>query len=429
MYTSVGTENAKRDKEERDRARSRVRDSSRPKREPSISQRDRDRDEPRERPRDRDRDGYRREASRSRRDRDEQEDSRHWRDDGKRDERIAARRERERARPNQERESDDRRWVAGDDRDGRYKRTGRERKALAVGDEGREKDDRREKDKEPAWMDTYIPSESSSGILGGQAPNGELDGIQAWKKGLKEKGIKEKEPADMSANSKVVTDQPLSSMSDLTEKPLDEIQLFRMLMKKEEDKKRLEEDASVGLKEANPVTRDDIVGQAHELVVTSTFSTCLTHEGNLKDEKDDLNNGPTSAQSKTPLPSLDSPSTSSVQSLGLKDPAILSSVKGNSDSLQERFVGHRSTVSPDLTIGAGKSSVEIAGNTAFPAIGSRVLAMKNKAGLPQNIPINIQNLNGRCLSILIYFLCLLIFVLFLYRWTANSYAGFTSTLR
>jgi len=244
-----------------------VRDSSRPKREPSTSRRDKD--EPRERARDRDRDDHRRESSRSRRDRDDQDDSRHWRDDGKRDERMAARRERERGRTNQDRELDDRRWVASDDRDGRYKRTaGRDRKALTAGDEGKDKDDRRDKEKEPAWMDTYIPSESSYGILGGQAPNGELDGIQVWKKGLKEKETKEREAADASTSFNLVTEQPPSSTS---EKPLDEIQLFRMLMKKEEDKKRLE-DVSADVKEANSPSRDDATGQSHHLGVTGTFS-------------------------------------------------------------------------------------------------------------------------------------------------------------
>ena len=185
---------------------------------------------------------------------------------------MAARRERERGRTNQDRELDDRRWVASDDRDGRYKRTARDRKSLAAGDEGKDKEDRREKEKEPAWMDTYIPSESSYGILGGQAPNGELDGIQVWKKGLKEKEIKEREAADASASSKLVTEQPPSSTSELTEKPLDEIQLFRMLMKKEEDKKRLEEDASADVKESNSPNRDDATGQSHYVGVTGTFS-------------------------------------------------------------------------------------------------------------------------------------------------------------
>jgi len=157
---------------------------------------------------------------------------------------MAARRERERAR-NQDRESDDRRWVPGDDREGsRYKRTtARDRKSGNAGDDGRDKDDRREKEKEPAWMDTYIPNESSSGILGGQAPNGELDGIQAWKKGLKEKEVKDNNGATNVSSSKTTADLR-ASPSDLVEKPLDEIQIFRMLMKKEEDKKRLEGSAA-----------------------------------------------------------------------------------------------------------------------------------------------------------------------------------------
>ena len=51
---------------------------------------------------------------------------------------------------------------------------------------GRDRD--REREKEPAWMDTYIPpATSGTGILGGKGADGELDGIQAWKKGMKEK--------------------------------------------------------------------------------------------------------------------------------------------------------------------------------------------------------------------------------------------------
>jgi hypothetical protein len=241
-----GPENSRREREDRnrdkdrERARSRHRDSSRSKRETSSSRRDRDRDE--------------------------EDDGRHWRDDGKRDERMAARRERDRARA-QERESDDRRWPPGEDRDGgRYKRnTGRERKTGGTADVVKEKEDR-QKEKEPAWMGTYIPSESTSGILGGQDPNGKLDGIQAWKRDLKDTRDKEVSATTI-ALSKAIT-KPISSTSD-SDNPLDEIQIFRLLMKKEEDKKRLEENITA----AHPSNVDDTTCQG--FASTGTFSNLL----------------------------------------------------------------------------------------------------------------------------------------------------------
>ncbi|KIY72735.1 hypothetical protein CYLTODRAFT_417522 [Cylindrobasidium torrendii FP15055 ss-10] len=147
------------------------------------------------------------------RDRDEKDEGRHWRDDGRRDERVAARRG--------EREKGDR-WTADSERDShtRTKRTtGRDKKS----DDPKE----REKEKEPAWMDTYIPpSTSSTGILGGKdETDGELDGIQAFKKNMKEK---EQRAAAIEAS-----EPPPSKPSG--EKGLDEIQLFKMLMKQARD--------------------------------------------------------------------------------------------------------------------------------------------------------------------------------------------------
>ncbi|KAF9230245.1 hypothetical protein BU15DRAFT_69358, partial [Melanogaster broomeanus] len=93
-------ENGRRDRDDRERPRSRVRDSSRTVRDGSSSRREKD-----DRRTDRD-DGYGG-ARRDKEDRDrdldrdsEPDDPRRWRDDGKRDERIAARRDRE----NRERE-------------------------------------------------------------------------------------------------------------------------------------------------------------------------------------------------------------------------------------------------------------------------------------------------------------------------------------
>ena len=169
-----------------------------------------------------------------------------------------AERERARDKPSQDHtlEATDRRWTPADDRDGRYKRSSaRERKSGHLGDEGKEKEDRkdreRDKEKEPAWMDTYIPTDPSPGILGGQIPGGELDGIQAWKKGLKAKEVKDHEDRSPNAQGQSLG-QPSSSsaLSEPTEKAMDEIQLFKLMMKREEEKKK-SEDISI------PVLLDD----------------------------------------------------------------------------------------------------------------------------------------------------------------------------
>ncbi|KAK0233461.1 hypothetical protein IW262DRAFT_1477053 [Armillaria fumosa] len=238
------------DRDERERPRSRVRDSSRSRRDPSASKRDRedrdrrdrDRDENR---RDGDRDDYRRGRDRDM-DRDN-DDPRRWRDDGKRDERMAMRRERDRERERDRRDkpghdqawdsSNDRRWAPGDDRS--KKATGRDRKnGIEDG-----KDDRRgerEREKEPAWMDTYIPTSPSTGILGGKGADGELDGIQAWKKVMKEKEQRENKADQPSEDVKDTSDQ-----TSPPEKQLDEIQIFKMLMKREQEQKKLDQSSDV----------------------------------------------------------------------------------------------------------------------------------------------------------------------------------------
>ncbi|TCD63396.1 hypothetical protein EIP91_005604 [Steccherinum ochraceum] len=264
-------EPGRRDNRERPRSRSRIR------REPSPPRRDRERDRD-DRVRDRrgeDRDDDRRERDdyprrdrddfnrrdwgdrtrdrddnfrdgRDRReyDRDLEEDPRRWRDDGKRDERIAARRDRD------QRDRGWDRWEPGndrdrerpDERDGRSKRTaGRDRRTGA--EDGKEKEDRREreKEKEPAWMETYVPSSPGAGILGGQSAEGELDGIQAWKKGLKEKERKEKELEDPPESYKKSPEPTTESSSPSgQESGMDEIQLFKLMMKREAEKKDTE---------------------------------------------------------------------------------------------------------------------------------------------------------------------------------------------
>ena len=191
-------------------------------------------------------DDHRREKEEPRRDRDidrdAEDDPRRWRDDGRLEERLATRRaERERARhkPGQDH------TFEASDRDGRYKRSSaRERKSGQLGDKGKEKEDlrdgEREKEKEPEWMNTYIPTDSSPGILGGQIPGGELDGIQAWKRGLKDKEVRDH--GSSSPHGQDTLGQPSSStLFEPTEKAMDEIQLFKFMMKREEEKKKSED--------------------------------------------------------------------------------------------------------------------------------------------------------------------------------------------
>ncbi|KAF8213386.1 hypothetical protein K438DRAFT_1750684 [Mycena galopus ATCC 62051] len=252
-------ENSRGTREDRERPRSRARESSRSRRDVSSSRQNRDRegdekepagdrrDDHRKTARDdrRTREDHRRDRDERRerergldRDADEDEDPRRWRDDGKRDERMAARRAAEKVSQENGDASGDRRWTVVEDRDGRSKRNHRDRRAGASAEDGKDKEDRRDRDrereKEPAWMDTYIPE--SSGIpVGGKGAEGELDGIQAWKKGLKEK---EKAAVPLPAPKKD-EERPAASES-IAEKPLDEIQIFRMLMKREEEKKQVE---------------------------------------------------------------------------------------------------------------------------------------------------------------------------------------------
>ncbi|EPT04244.1 hypothetical protein FOMPIDRAFT_148672 [Fomitopsis schrenkii] len=256
-----GSDTSRRDRDGRDRARSRARDTSRPRREPSTrrdrDERDKDRDKNRDRRGDdrddsrRERDDHRREwddfYNRGDRDRDDHyprgeryrprdaerdadDDPRRWRDDGKRDERMAARRERDRWDKHEER---DRERPSEDSRPRRG--AARDRRG-ANAEEGKDREDRREKEAEPAWMETYVPTTPSGGILGGRGADGELDGIQAWKKGMKEKERQEKESE---AAAKAVEDAKSAPASAVpqSESPLDEIQMFRLMMKRDAEKK------------------------------------------------------------------------------------------------------------------------------------------------------------------------------------------------
>ncbi|KAF7436983.1 hypothetical protein PC9H_003817 [Pleurotus ostreatus] len=133
-----------------------------------------------------------------------------------------------------------------------------------VNGDDKDRDDRREreKEKEPAWMDTYIPSPSSGGIMGGNAD--EIDGIQAWKKDMKEKQEKEKSALQAAADDAPAPSLPPAPSANGmggASNGLDEIQMFRMLMKKEDEKKKQVEapdmvDAKTGPPIPPPPTND-----------------------------------------------------------------------------------------------------------------------------------------------------------------------------
>ncbi|KIJ68269.1 hypothetical protein HYDPIDRAFT_185388 [Hydnomerulius pinastri MD-312] len=393
------SENGRRDRDDRDRERprSRVRDSSRPRRDGSPSRRERD-----DRRTDRE-DGYS-SYRRDERDRDldrdsEADDPRRWRDDGKRDERIAAKRERE----NRERDRDrdrrdrpawdavdraDRRWVAGEDRDGRGKRPGgRDRKA---GDDGKDREDRkdREREREPAWMDTYIPSSSSGGVIGGQRPSGELDGIQAFRKEMQKKD-KSSSPsnADVPSEPQARAEAPTQP----SESQLDEIQLFKLMMRREEEKKK--SDSPLVLNAENPSTGSlDPSSQDHAFGQDTSAS--LTPLSALS------NHGPSQAPS-SPLsrhpdesPQTDTKAGSFVFSISSPQPPPAAGFSGHDPDAADKSKLPNSRLystplSSDLPApqAMAKPSMEalMASNQvsqSHPAAGSRLLALGSRT--PQN---------------------------------------------
>ncbi|KAL0580308.1 hypothetical protein V5O48_001725 [Marasmius crinis-equi] len=226
---------------------SRARDSSRGRRDPSPSRREERGDTRRERERDkeeyrREREELRKERERDRENAGDQEDSKRWREDGKRDERMAARRDRGRDKPPHENswENGDRRWAtASDDKDRAKKGGARDKKTITTDDAGKDREDRRserEKEKEPAWMDTYIPPSSGGGILGGKGSDGELDGIQAWKKNMKEKEQKAQK-ASKPISAAQESSEPLEQ-AQAPEEPMDEIQRFKQMMELAQKKQK-----------------------------------------------------------------------------------------------------------------------------------------------------------------------------------------------
>ncbi|KAH0590535.1 hypothetical protein H2248_000680 [Termitomyces sp. 'cryptogamus'] len=265
------TDITRRDREEL--GKSRVRDSSKSRREVSPSRRDRER-EP---------------------DREPDDDPRRWRDDGKRDERLARRlRDKDTVL-----DPADRRWVAGEEREGRTKRpSGRDRKPI---DEVRDRDDRRdrerEKEKEPAWMDTYVPSKTGGGILGGKAGDGELDGIQAWKKERKEKEMKDKVDMNPAKGTTSSTQESVQNL-DGNGASLDEIQIFRLLMKREEEKKKVD-------------TTDDVsqTGVEHSMETTAvaknpplSSNPSTTHHQIFDESNPSNGTAPASSTQRSPPP-------------------------------------------------------------------------------------------------------------------------------
>lgn len=169
---------------------------------------------------------------------------------------------------------------------GRSKRGGgRERKAAGEEKEDRRDRDRdREKEKEPAWMETYVPTTPAGGILGGKSTEGELDGLQAWKKGMKAKEEKEKAKVN-AAEGKTKGAAVPSPATPANAEGLDEIQLFKLMMKKEEAKKNAP--ASPSGPEANsqttspPQKRDDKSGKYCHVIyiflhLTIVLSSCCT---------------------------------------------------------------------------------------------------------------------------------------------------------
>ncbi|KAF9569730.1 hypothetical protein CPC08DRAFT_812711 [Agrocybe pediades] len=372
-------------RDDRERARSRPRDSSGTKRESSASRRDRD--EPREKARG-DREDSRRDRDRDR-DLETDDDPRRWRDDGKREERLASRRERGRDKPAQDGNWDssaDKRWLPGEERDIRYKRTARDRKpGNPSGDDLREKEDRRDKDrekeKEPAWMDTYVP-ETTTGILGGQNLTGELDGIQAWKKELKEKE-KEAKEKDAPKDSESVTLQP--SVPD--KPPMDEIQMFKMMMKQEEMKRN-----ELG---------SDSGPRGEQLPSDGSGQVMHKQKPNEHDSTaDSLVRNPEIVQSQVSQATINL-SALSLDPLSRKDPLIPIPNKALAD--QDRILlstkNSQTSLLPESSLSSGLSGKPADSTTSGsfqPPPGSRLLAFARPTppANPLNPPNNVQVSNG-----------------------------------
>ncbi|KZV87095.1 hypothetical protein EXIGLDRAFT_211104 [Exidia glandulosa HHB12029] len=85
-------------------------------------------------------------------------------------------------------------------------------------------------------METYVPdSEPGATILGGATADGALDGLQAWKKEMKEKAEKDKAATDAPPPAPVAAAAPSKTPaggSSLNDDGLDEIAKFKLMMKR-----------------------------------------------------------------------------------------------------------------------------------------------------------------------------------------------------
>lgn len=91
-------------------------------------------------------------------------------------------------------------------------------------------------------METYVPDSPSAGILGGKGLEGELDDLQAWKKGMKEReqraaGIASGRGKGSGAPSEA-NSVPDAAPSASGGSSLDEIQQFKLIMKKAQEDKQ-----------------------------------------------------------------------------------------------------------------------------------------------------------------------------------------------
>lgn len=111
-------------------------------------------------------------------------------------------------------------------------------------------------------METYVPPSASAGILGGKGIEGEVDDIQAWKKDMKEREQKAKgvpnEPTSVALEPLEPTEDSKEAVAPkpTAEGELDEIQLFKLMMKKEE-KKRVGPSAGDAVEDSNNLTLGD----------------------------------------------------------------------------------------------------------------------------------------------------------------------------
>lgn len=267
-------------------------------------------------------------------------------------------------------------------------------------------------------METYIPTTPSGGILGGKGADGELDSIQAWKKGMKEKERKEKgefttdTKGSDSNGAPGQTTSPTAPALPNPDSPMDEIQLFKIMMKREAEKKEgekvqnghtnhaLAESGPPGLSSSPslqsqkseggsvagaffraPSTQFRIVERVtpDPAIVTQRSSEvprALNHESNKSSPRPDFHTGGNAGNPQSALP-LDS-----------TRPSQSSSPSFDRSSEVSRVVGPRlGQVTPGIPPSAANahalppidlSSPTSSTSTFNPPPGSRVLALKSR---------------------------------------------------